>query len=152
MKGDQLKFFTANVAQKESLRNLSFYLDYIASAWWNEKFYLHFFWIIIESILRERNISYTDIRHKSSFCQTPDWKCEITCCIKWWNISLWLPLRAPLKYTKFSKSKEFLLLISGNQWIMFSYLWFSSLLISSQFQFQKAMNMGCVLDAIATKS
>ena len=27
MKGDQLKFFTANVAQKESLKNLSFYLS-----------------------------------------------------------------------------------------------------------------------------
>ena len=32
MKRDQLKLFTANVAQKESLRNLSFYLNNIASA------------------------------------------------------------------------------------------------------------------------
>ena len=28
----ELKFFTANVAQKESLRNLSFYLDYIVAS------------------------------------------------------------------------------------------------------------------------
>ena len=41
MKRDQLKLFTANVAQKESLRNLSFYWNNIASAWWNEKFFYH---------------------------------------------------------------------------------------------------------------
>ena len=57
MKGDKLKFFTANVAQRESLENCSIYLDYKASALWNEKFYLHFLWIIIKSILTERNIS-----------------------------------------------------------------------------------------------
>ena len=43
MKGDKLKFFTANVAQRESLENCSIYLDYKASALWNEKIYLHFF-------------------------------------------------------------------------------------------------------------
>ena len=88
MKGDQLKFFIANVAQRESLRNCS---------------------------IDRNKYFYTYIRHKLSFCQTPDWKCEITCCIKLCNISMWLPLRAPLKYTKFSKSEEFLLLISQNQ-------------------------------------
>ena len=39
---DRLKFFTANVAQRESLKNCSIYLDFKASALWNEKFYLHF--------------------------------------------------------------------------------------------------------------
>ena len=43
MKGDQLKFFAANVAQRESLRNCGIYLDYKASTLWNEKSYLHFF-------------------------------------------------------------------------------------------------------------
>ena len=85
MKVDQLRFFIANVAQRESLRNCS---------------------------INKNKYFYTDIRHKLSFCQTSDLKCEITCCIKLCNISIWLPLRAPLKYTKFSKSKEFLLLIS----------------------------------------
>ena len=42
MKVDQLKIFTANVAQRESLDNCSIYLDYKASALWNEKFCLHF--------------------------------------------------------------------------------------------------------------
>ena len=88
MKVDQLRFFIANVAQRESLRNCS---------------------------IDRNKYFYTDIRHKLSFCQTPDWKCEITCCIKLCNISMWLPLRAPLKYTKFSKSKAFLFLISQNQ-------------------------------------
>ena len=45
MKGDQLKFFIANVAQRESLRNCSI----------------------------DRNKYFClDIRHKLSFCQTPE--------------------------------------------------------------------------------
>ena len=36
MKGDQLKFFTANLAQRESEKNCIIYLDYKAYTWWNE--------------------------------------------------------------------------------------------------------------------